>query len=405
MKLRTLSAALAATGLTLGMSLSAQAAGISDNVIRIGFIADMSGVYADIDGNAGADAIRMAIADMGGEINGKKIELLTADHQNKADIASSKAREWFDQQHLDMLIGGTNSATALAMAAVAAEKKKPFMGVGPGSSQLTNQKCTPYTVHYAYNTVALARGTGSAVMREGGKTWFFLTADYAFGHSLEQDTAAVVKKEGGKVLGEVRAPLATTDFSSFLLQAQSSGAQVLGLANAGGDFINSAKAAKEFGITKTMKLAGLLVFINDIHSLGLDNTAGLFLTTPWYWDQDDASRAWSKRFFAQHKRAPSFLQAGDYSVAHTYLEAVKATGTDDGDTIMSYLKSHKINDMFVKNGYIRKDGLMMHDMYLAQVKTPAQSKAPWDYYNIVRKLPAESVFGPESESTCSLLKH
>ncbi|WP_298017416.1 ABC transporter substrate-binding protein [uncultured Castellaniella sp.] len=402
MKKTALAAAMAVFG--LGVSLPSHAAGISDDVIRIGFIADMSGVYADIDGQAGADAIRMAIADMGGEINGKKIELLTADHQNKADIASARARDWFDTQHMDMLIGGTNSATALAMAGVAAEKKKPFIAIGAGSSQLTNEKCTPYTVHYAYNTMALANGTGSAVVREGGKTWFFLTADYAFGHSLEQDTAKVVKKDGGKVLGAVRAPIATSDFSSFLLQAQSSGAQVLGLANAGGDFINSAKAAKEFGITKTMKLAGLLVFINDIHSLGLENTAGLYLTTPWYWNQSDDSRAWSKRFFDQHKRAPSFLQAGDYSVAKNYLEAVKATGTDDGDAIMQYLKSHKINDMFVKNGYVRKDGLMMHDMYLAQVKKPDQSKAPWDYYNIVRTLPAESVYGPESESTCALLK-
>ncbi len=402
MKLRTLSAALAVAG--LGFGLSAQAAGISDDVIRIGFIADMSGVYADIDGNAGADAIRMAIADMGGEINGKKIELLTADHQNKADIASARAREWFDKQNLDMLIGGTNSSTALAMAAVAAEKKKPFLVVGAGSSALTNAQCTPYTVHYAYNTIALANGTGSAVVREGGKTWFYLTADYAFGHSLEQDTMKVVEKSGGKNLGAVRAPLATTDFSSFLLQAQSSGAQVLGLANAGGDFINSVKAAKEFGITQTMKLAGLLVFINDVHALGLDNTAGLYLTTAWYWNQDDASRAWSKKFFEQHKRAPSFLQAGDYSAAKTYLEAVKAIGTDDGDAVMKQLKSIKINDMFIKNGYVRKDGLTMHDMYLAQVKKPDQSKAAWDYYNIVRTLPAESVYGAESTSTCALLK-
>ncbi|MGB6007541.1 ABC transporter substrate-binding protein [Castellaniella sp.] len=402
MKLRTLSAALAVAG--LGFGLSAHAAGMSDDVIRIGFITDMSGVYADVDGNGGADAIRMAIADMGGEINGKKIELLTADHQNKADIASARARDWFDTEHMDMLIGGTNSATALAMAGVAAEKKKPFIAIGAGSSQLTNAKCTPYTVHYAYNTTALANGTGSAVIREGGKSWFFLTADYAFGHSLEQDTAAVVKKDGGKVLGEVRAPLSTTDFSSFLLQAQSSGAQVLGLANAGGDFINSVKAAKEFGITKTMKLAGLLVFINDVHSLGLDNTAGLYLTTPWYWNQSDASRAWAKRFFDKLNRAPSFVQAADYSAALNYLQAVKATGTDDGDTIMQYLKSHKINDMFAKDGYVRKDGLFMHDMYLAQVKRPDQSKAPWDYYNIIRDLPAESVYGPESASTCPLLK-
>ncbi|HUH41368.1 MAG TPA: ABC transporter substrate-binding protein, partial [Castellaniella sp.] len=275
MKLRTLSTALTLAG--LGFAMNVHAAGISDDVIRIGFIADMSGVYADIDGNAGADAIRMAIADMGGEINGKKIELLTADHQNKADIASARAREWFDQQNLDMLIGGTNSATALAMASVAAEKKKPFLAVGPGSSALTNAQCTPYTVHYAYNTIALANGTGSAVVREGGKTWFFLTADYAFGHSLEQDTTKVVEANGGKVLGAVRAPISTTDFSSFLLQAQTSGAEVLGLANAGGDFINSVKAAREFGVTPGMNLAGLLVFINDIHALGLDATQGMYL--------------------------------------------------------------------------------------------------------------------------------
>ncbi|MFT0534151.1 ABC transporter substrate-binding protein [Castellaniella hirudinis] len=402
MKLRTLSAALAVAG--LGLSLSAQAAGISDDVIRIGFITDMSGVYADVDGNGGADAIRMAIADMGGEIDGKKIELLTADHQNKADIASARARDWFDTQHMDMLIGGTNSATALAMAGVAAEKQKPFIAIGPGSSLLTNDKCTPYTIHYAYNTTALANGTGSAVVEEGGKSWFFLTADYAFGHSLEEDTAKVVKNHGGTVVGQVRAPLSTTDFSSFLLQAQTSGAQVLGLANAGGDFINSVKAAKEFGITQTMKLAGLLVFINDVHSLGLDNTAGLYLTTPWYWDRTDDSRAWAKRFFDKLNRAPSFVQAADYSAALNYLQAVKATGSDDGNTVMAYLKSHKINDMFVKDGYIRKDGLFMHDMFLAQVKTPEQSKAPWDYYNIVRTLPAEAVYGAESTSTCPLLK-
>ena len=400
MKLRTLSAALAVAG--LGFGLSAQAAGISDDVIRIGFIADMSGVYADIDGNAGADAIRMAAEQVAAMSREEKIELLYADHQNKADIASARAREWFDKQNLDMLIGGTNSSTALAMAAVAAEKKKPFLVVGAGSSALTNAQCTPYTVHYAYNTIALANGTGSAVVREGGKSWFYLTADYAFGHSLEQDTMKVVEKSGGKNLGAVRAPLATTDFSSFLLQAQSSGAQVLGLANAGGDFINSVKAAKEFGITNTMKLAGLLVFINDVHALGLDNTAGLYLTTAWYWNQDDASRAWSKKFFDQHKRAPSFLQAGDYSAAKTYLEAVKAIGTDDGDAVMKQLKSIKVNDMFIKNGHVRKDGLMMHDMYLAQVKKPDQSKTPWDYYNIVRTLPAESVYGAESTSTCAL---
>src|SRR5690606_7398635 len=275
MKLATISAALTTAGLLLAQPA---VAAISDDVIRIGFITDMSSVYSDIDGAAGGDAIRMAIADAGGEINGKKIEVMVADHQNKADIASARAREWFDEQKIDLLIGGTNSATSLAMAAVAEEKKKPFIAVGAGSSNLTNSQCSPYTIHYAYDTVALARGTGSAVVKDGGKSWFFLTADYAFGHSLERDTAKVVKDAGGEVVGAVRVPLATSDFSSFLLQAQSSGAKVLGLANAGGDFINSVKAAKEFGITQTMRLVGLLVFINDVHALGLDATQGLSLT-------------------------------------------------------------------------------------------------------------------------------
>ncbi|MFA5663871.1 ABC transporter substrate-binding protein [Castellaniella sp.] len=402
MKIRTLTLALATLG--LGFAGHAQAAGFSDDVIRIGFITDLSSVYADVDGKAGADVIQMAIDDFGGEIDGKKIELLVADHQMKADVASTRAREWFDQQNMDMLVGGTNSATGLAMAAVAAEKKKPFIAVGPGATQLTNEQCTPYTVHYAYNTEAMARGTGMAVVEQGGKTWFFLTADYAFGHSLEQNTARVVKEAGGQVLGQVRAPLSTSDFSSYLLQAQQSGAQILGLANAGGDTINSIKTAKEFGITDTMKLAGLLMFVTDINSLGLETAQGLYLTAPWYWNQNDEAKAWSQRFIEKNGRAPTWVQAGDYSATRTYLDAVKATGTDDSDTIMQYLKSHKINDMFVKNGYIRPDGLMMHDMMLVQVKTPAESSGPWDYYKTVRNLSAESVFGPESASTCALVK-
>lgn len=402
MKLRTLSAAFALAG--LAMAAPGQAAGISDDVIRIGFITDMSGLYSDIDGPAGADAIRMAIADAGGEINGKKIELLVADHQNKADIASARAREWFDEKNLDVLIGGTSSGTALAMAGVAAEKKKPFIGVGPGASDLTNAQCSPYTVHYAYDTIALARGTGSAVVKNGGKSWFFLTADYAFGHALERDTAAVVKASGGEVKGAVRAPLSTSDFSSFMLQAQSSGAKILGLANAGGDTINSVKAAKEFGVTNTMNLAGLLVFINDIHALGLENTQGMYLTSGWYWDKDDASRKWGERFFEKNKRMPSFLQAGDYSAVNFYLQGVKASGTDDGDALMKWMKSNKINDFFAKDGYVREDGRMIHDMYLMQVKKPSESKKPWDYYNIVETLPGDKVYASLEESTCKFIK-
>ncbi|TAL83994.1 MAG: ABC transporter substrate-binding protein [Candidimonas sp.] len=402
MKLRTLSAALAVAGLSItGLS---HAAGISDNVIRIGFITDMSGVYSDIDGKAGVDAIRMAIADAGGQIDGKKIELLVADHQNKADVGSARARQWFDEQHLDMLVGGTNSGVNLAMSAVAAEKHKPMFAVGPGSSNLTNSACTPYTIHYGYDTVALARGTAPTMVKQGGKTWYFLTADYAFGHSLQRDATKVINEAGGKVVGSVDVPLGATDFSSFLLQAQASKAKVLALANAGGDFVNSVKAAKEFGITKTMKLAGLLVFINDIHALGLEATQGLYLTSAWYWNKDDASRKWAKRFFAQEKRMPSYLQAGDYSAVAFYLKAVKATGTDDADTIMKWVKSHKVNDFFAgSNGYVRKDGALIHDMYLMQVKTPAESKEPWDYFKLVKVLPGKDVYNSLAQSTCKLI--
>ncbi|SEI85771.1 ABC transporter substrate-binding protein [Achromobacter sp. NFACC18-2] len=403
MKLHTITAALAMAGLGFA-GATAHAQGISDDVIRIGFITDMSGVYSDIDGKAGLDAVRMAIEDFGGSVNGKKIEVVSADHQNKADVASARAREWFDQQKVDVIIAGTNSATSLAMAAVAAEKKKPFIAVGAGSSDLTNAQCSPYTVHYAYDTVALARGTGSAVVKDGGKSWFFLTADYAFGHALERDTMAVVKANGGEVKGQVRAPLGASDFSSFLLQAQASKAQILGMANAGGDTINTVKAANEFGVTQTMKLAGLLVFINDVHSLGLEATKGMYLTDGWYWDQSDASRAWAKKFESKVGRKPSMLQAGDYSSATFYLNAVKATGSDNGDDVMKWMKSNKVNDFFAQGGFVREDGRMIHDMYLMQVKTPAESKGPWDYYKVVATLPGDEVYTKLSESTCKLVK-
>ena len=402
MKLRTLSASmmLASAGLLAQPAL----ANVSDNVIRIGFITDMASVYSDIDGAGGVEAARMAIADAGGAINGMKIELVFADHQNKADVAAARAREWFDQQKIDMLIGGTNSGVNLALAGIAAERKKPFFAIGAAASDLTGAQCTPYTVHWAYDTVALARGTGAAVVKAGGKTWYFLTADYAFGHALERDTANVVRAAGGQVVGQVRAPLNSSDFSSFLLQAQSSKAQILGLANAGGDTINSIKAANEFGIGKTMKMAGLLIFINDIHSLGLSVTQGMQFTDGWYWDQNEETRAWSKRFEARVKRKPSMIQAGDYSAVSFYLNAVKATGSDDGDTVMKWMKSNKVNDMFAKNGYVREDGRMVHDMFLMEVKIPSESKYPWDYYKQIAVLPGEEVFTKLSESTCKLIK-
>jgi branched-chain amino acid transport system substrate-binding protein len=384
-------------------TFSAQAQ-ISGDTIKIGFITDMSGLYTDIDGAGGAEAIKMAIADAGGNINGKKIEFISADHQNKADIAASKAREWFDQQGVDMLIGGTNSGANLAMAKVAAEKKKVFISIGAGSARLTNEECTPYTVHYAYDTIALARGTGGAIVKQGGKSWYFMTADYAFGQSLEKDTSEVVKAGGGKVLGAVKHPLSASDFSSFLLQAQSSGAQILGLANAGGDAINSIKAANEFGVTKKMRLAGLLIFINDVHSLGLNLTQGMYLTDGWYWDLNAETRAWSKRYFEKMKKEPSMLQAADYSAAGNYLKAVKAIGTDDSDKVMAYLKANKINDVFTKNGVIRPDGRMVHDMYLMEVKKPAESKYPWDYYKVVATIPGDQAYATKAETKCSLWK-
>jgi branched-chain amino acid transport system substrate-binding protein len=392
-----------ACALTLAAATGAQAQ-VSGDVIKIGLITDMSSVYADIDGQGGVEAIKMAIADMGGAVAGKKIEVLFADHQNKADIAAAKAREWFDTQGLDMLIGGTNSGTALAMSKVAAEKKKPFLVVGAATSALTNDQCTPYTVHWAYDTVALSKGTGNAVVKAGGKSWYFLTADYAFGAALQNDTSKVVTAAGGTIVGSVKHPLNASDFSSFLLQAQSSKAQILGMANAGGDTINTIKAANEFGVTKTMKLAGLLIFINDIHSLGLKTTQGMYLTDSWYWNRDPEARAWSRKFFDKMKRMPSSIQAGDYSATLQYLNAVKATGSDDGDKVLAQMRKTKINDVFAKGGYIREDGRMVHDMYLMQVKSPDKSTEPWDYYNVAETIKGEAAWTTKAETKCALWK-
>jgi len=394
--------ALALTPLAMAAMLGASSAQaqISGDVVRIGFITDMSSVYADIDGAGGAEAIRMAMADMKGVVAGKKIELLVADHQNKPDVAASKAREWMDTQGLDLLIGGTNSGAALAMAKVAAEKHRPFIAIGAGSARLTNEDCTPYTVHYAYDTVALANGTGAAVTKAGGKSWYFLTADYAFGASLQADTAAVVKKQGGQVLGSVKHPLNASDFSSFLLQAQSAKPQILGLANAGGDTINAIKAANEFGLTKSMKLAGLLMFINDVHALGLKTTEGMYLTDSWYWNQSPEARAWSRRFFEKMKRMPSSLQAADYSAATHYLKAVAALQSDDADKVMAQMKATPVKD-FYSTGQIRKeDGRFVHDMFLLQVKAPKDSVEPWDYFKVVTRIPGAEAFTALADSKC-----
>ena len=394
---------VAASALTLAAATGANAQ-VSGDVIKIGIITDMSGLYSDIDGAGGVEAIKMAVADMGGAVGGKKVEVVFADHQNKADVAAAKAREWFDTAGVDMLIGGTNSGTNLAMAKVAVEKKKLFISIGAATSALTNEQCNPYTVHWAYDTVALAKGTGNAVVKQGGRSWYFLTADYAFGAQLQNDTTKVVEAAGGKVVGSVKHPLSATDFSSFLLQAQASKAEILGLANAGGDTINSIKAANEFGITKTMKLAGLLVFINDIHSLGLKTTQGMYLTDSWYWNRDAETRAWSRKFFEKMKRMPSSIQAGDYSATLQYLNAVKATGSDDPDKVLAQMKKTPVNDIFAKGGFIRGDGRMVHDMYLMQVKSPDKSVEPWDYYNVVQTFKGEQAWTTKAESKCALWK-
>ena len=390
MRLSRWTPALAVATLATASPYAAQAA----DAVVIGDIDDMSGVYADVEGAAGVEAINMAIADFGGTVLGRKITVLTADHQNKPDIGASKFREWADQSGLNLLFGGSNTGVNIAMAKVAAAKKVPFIVIGAGGASLTNEDCTAYSVHYVYDTTALANGTATVMVNAGNKSWYYLTADYAFGTQLQNAASKVVEAHGGKNLGAVRVPLGAADFSSFLLQAQASGAQVLGLANAGTDFSNSLKAANEFGITRTMKPAALLAFITDIHSLGLKTAQGLYLTTGWYWDLNDETRAFAKRFFAKVNRQPTMDQAGVYSATLTYLKAVKAAGTTDADKVMAQLKKDKINDMFTKGGYIRADGAMIHDMYVMQVKTPQESKYPWDYYKVIRKMSGEEAFGP-----------
>ena len=394
---------LKALALMLGAAGLATSAVHAQDKVKIGFITDMSSLYADVEGKNGAVAIQMAIDDFGGKVLGMPVELISADHQNKADIAASKAREWIDTQGVTMLFGGTNSGTALAAAKVAAEKKRVYVNSGAGSSALTNEQCTPYTVHYAYDTVALARGTGSAIVDAGGKSWFFLTADYAFGQALEADTSAAVKAKGGTVAGSVRHPLNASDFSSFLLQAQNSKAQILGLANAGGDTINAIKAAKEFGIDKTMKMAGLLLFITDIHSLGLKNTEGLQFTSSWYWDLNDETRKFGKRFFDKTKRMPTSIQAADYSATMNYLKAVQAAKSVDADKVMAAWRAMPMND-FYASGTLRPDGRYVHDMYLLQVKKPSESTKPWDYFKVVKKIPGDQILTTKAESKCALWK-
>jgi branched-chain amino acid transport system substrate-binding protein len=401
-------AAFATAPLTSVFSQQKAAGGpkLSDGVVKIGVLTDMAGAYSDIAGQGVVIAVQMAIDDFKAQEKGNAfpIEMVVADHQNKGDVASNKTREWIERDHVDMITDMVTTSTALAAMPVAKEKNRITIVNGAASTLITGKNCTDTNVHYTYDTYALANGTGQAVVKQGGNTWFFLTADYAFGHSLEADTSKVVIANGGKVLGSVRHPFPGTDFSSFLLKAQASGAKVIGLANAGTDTINSIKQASEFGITPKQALAGLLMFISDVHSLGLKATQGMYLTTGFYWDLNDETRAWSKRFFEKHKRMPTMVQAGNYSSTMHYLKAVKAAGTDDTAAVMKKMKDTPVNDFFAKNGRIRADGRMVHDMYLAQVKKPEDSKTPWDYYNIRQVIPAKDAYMPLEQSECPLVK-
>jgi branched-chain amino acid transport system substrate-binding protein len=373
--------------------------------LKIGGILDMSSLYADITGEGSLQAAKMAAEDFGGQVLGRKIEVIAADHQNKADLAANIARDMIDNQHVEMIYDVAASATALAAGEVAKERKKIIMYSGPGSIRLTNEACGPYTVHYAYDTYALAKVSGLAAVKRGLDTWFFLTADYAFGHDLEKDTTDVILKSGGKVLGSVRHPLNTSDFSSFLLQAQASKAKVIGLANAGGDTVNAIKQAAEFGIMKGgQRVLPLLAFVTDIDSIGLPTAQGLLLAGAFYWDMNDETRAFSKRFMARMKRPPTSAQAGVYSSVMHYLQAVKAAGTTDPDAVMKIMKATPINDFFAKNGHIRADGRMIHDMYLFEVKKPSESKGRWDYYKLVATIPGDQAFQPLDQSRCPLVK-
>lgn len=395
--------ALATVALCSATPASAQNA--TDGKVKIGALVDMTGVYSLHGGPGVVEAVKMAAEDFGGLVNGRPIEVLSADYQNKVDITSGLARRWFDADKVDMIIESTDSASALALFRLGEEKKRVIIGAGSATTALTNNGCMPYGIHYVYDTYALATGTGSAIVKQGGKNWFFITADYAFGHALEADTSRVVLAEGGKVLGNVRAPLATTDFSSFLLQAQSSKAQVIGLANAGGDFVNSVKQASEFGITQAgQSLAAMLVFITDVKALGLPVAQGMKFTTGFYWDRDDESRAFAKKYFGRTKAQPSMVQAGAYSATMHYLKAVQAVDSEDAEKVSGWMKANPVNDFFAKNGVIRPDGRMVHDMYLAEAKTPAESKNEWDLMKILRIIPGEQAFKPLAESACPFVK-
>jgi len=390
----------------LALAVGGANAQISDGVIKIGVLSDMSSLYADLDGSGSVTAAQMAVEDFGAAKKGMKVEIISADHQNKPDIGSNVARQWYDVDKVDLITGTTNSGVALAVNQVTKDKGRAFIVSGAASSDLTGKACSPNTIHWTYDTWMLANGTGNAIVKTGGDSWFFLTADYAFGHALERDTEAVVLKSGGKVLGKVRAPLNTQDFSSFLLQAQTSKAKIIGLANAGGDTRNSIKQAAEFGIVKGgQNMAGLLVFLTDVHALGLPSAQGLIFTETFYWDMNDTTRAFTKRFSVRNKGIyPTMIHAGVYSGVLHYLKAVEALKGDDGTKVISRMKEMPTDDPLFGKGRVRADGRKIHPAYLFEVKKPSESKGPWDYYKLRSTIPADQAFRPEKDGNCPLVK-
>ncbi len=394
----------AAAALVSSMIAGAAQAEISNDEIRIGYLADMSGTYRDLSGPGGLEALKMAIEDFGGSVDGKKIVTFNADDLNKPDVGANTVRQWIDERNVDMVTGLVASSVVLAAAKVVEQGDKLALISGAAASSITNEFCSPNHIHWTYDTFALANGTANAVLKDGGKSWFILTADYAFGHAMEADIKKVVEAEGGSVVGTVRHPFPSSDFSSYILQAQGSGADVVALANAGADTVNSLKTASEFGVTQSgQRLAGMVVFLNDIHAMGLDVTQGLMLTTGWYWDMNDEARAWAKRYQERVGSMPTMVHAGIYSATTHYLNAVKATGSDDTKTVRAQMAKTPVNDMFAKNGTIREDGRMVHDMYLVQVKKPDESKGEWDLYKVVRTIPGDEAFRPLGESQCKLV--
>jgi branched-chain amino acid transport system substrate-binding protein len=390
----------------MALTAGAAHAEFSGGVVKIGVLTDLSGTYSDLSGQGSVVAAQMAVEDFGAAKKGIKVEIVSADHQNKGDIASSVARQWYDRDGVDAIVDLVTSSTALAVNQVAKEKNKVALVSGAAASDLTGKACTPNTIHWTYDTWMLANGTGSAIVKTGGKTWFFITADYAFGHALERDTAAAVEKAGGKVLGAVRHPFPNSDFSSFLLQAQASKAQIIGLANAGADTTNAIRQGAEFGITRGgQNFAGLLVFITDVHALGLNTAQGLIVTETFYWDQNDQTRAWSKKFFDKQKRMPTMVQAGVYSSVLHYLKTLEMMKADqDGAKVVAQMKSMPTDDPLFGKGRVRQDGRKIHPAYLMEVKKPSESKGPWDYYKVRTTIPADQAFRPEKEGGCPLVK-